>query len=674
MRSIGHFIGGKEVKGTSGRTADVFEPMTGDVQAKVALASKAEVRAAVENARAAQAEWAATNPQRRARVMMKFLELAQRDYDKLAELLAREHGKTVPDAKGDIQRGLEVVEFACGIPHLMKGEYTEGAGPGIDIYSMRQPLGVVAGITPFNFPAMIPMWKFAPAIACGNAFILKPSERDPGVPMMLAELMIEAGLPPGILNVVNGDKEAVDAILDDPDIKAVGFVGSSPIAQYIYERAAASGKRCQCFGGAKNHAIVMPDADMDQAVDALIGAGYGSAGERCMAVSVAVPVGKTTADRLMEKLIPRVELLKIGTSVDPSADYGPLVTREAVDKVKNYIDIGIKEGATLAVDGRGFKMQGYEKGFYLGGSLFDNVTKDMRIYKEEIFGPVLSVVRAKDYNEAVALPSDHDYGNGVAIFTRDGDAARDFAARVNVGMVGINVPIPVPIAYYTFGGWKKSGFGDLNQHGPDFDPLLHQDQDHHLALAVRREGRSGVLDPDDEVARGLRGAATCIRSQRGPGCGSRDGAGVCRGKNRAARDPLGRGEAFPGRRDARGGKPRHRRRLYPRRRRRLRHDAVRCRADLRGAGAGLPDRVGLHLHPQHGVVDDRCVRQRHPAPQMAAKTLHHGAAGELLPDRAGLRLGRGGAAHPRGARRRSLRAQRPEAVHLRRRRPAISMS
>src|SRR5712675_502806 len=414
MRSIGHFIGGKEVKGTSGRTADVFEPMTGDVQAKVALASKAEVRAAVENARAAQVEWAATNPQRRARVMMKFLELAQRDYDKLADVLAREHGKTVPDAKGDIQRGLEVVEFACG-----------------------------------------------------NAFILKPSERDPGVPMMLAELMIEAGLPAGILNVVNGDKEAVDAILDDPDIKAVGFVGSSPIAQYIYERAAATGKRAQCFGGAKNHAVVMPDADMDQTVDALIGAGYGSAGERCMAISVAVPVGKTTADRLMEKLIPRVESLKIGTSIDPSADYGPLVTKAALERVKNYVEIGIQEGATLAVDGRSFKMQGYENGFYMGGCLFDNVTTDMRIYKEEIFGPVLSVVRAHDYKEALSLPSDHDYGNGVAIFTRDGDAARDFAAKVNVGMVGINVPIPVPIAYYTFGGWKKSGFGDLSQHGPD---------------------------------------------------------------------------------------------------------------------------------------------------------------------------------------------------------------
>ncbi|MBX9709654.1 MAG: CoA-acylating methylmalonate-semialdehyde dehydrogenase [Xanthobacteraceae bacterium] len=467
MRSVGHFIGGKEVGGTSGRAADVFEPMTGEVQARVALAMKAELRAAVENAKAAQPAWAATNPQRRARVLMKFLELAHRDYDKLADMLAREHGKTIPDAKGDIQRGLEVVEFAIGIPHLMKGEYTDAAGPGIDIYSMRQPLGVVAGITPFNFPAMIPLWKLAPAIACGNAFILKPSERDPTVPMMIAQLMIEAGLPPGILNVVNGDKETVDAILDDPDIRAIGFVGSSAIAQYIYERAAMSGKRAQCFGGAKNHAIVMPDADMDQAVDALIGAGYGSAGERCMAISVAVPVGKTTADRLMEKLIPRVEALKIGPSTDQAADYGPLVTKAALDRVKDYVEIGIKEGAKLVVDGRGFKMQGYENGFYMGGCLFDNVTKDMRIYREEIFGPVLSVVRAKEYSEALALASDHEYGNGVAIFTQNGDAARDFASRVNVGMVGINVPIPVPLAYHTFGGWKRSGFGDLNQHGPD---------------------------------------------------------------------------------------------------------------------------------------------------------------------------------------------------------------
>ena len=399
--------------------------------------------------------------------MMKFLELAQRDYDKLADLLAREHGKTVPDAKGDIQRGLEVVEFACGIPHLMKGEYTEGAGPGIDIYSMRQPLGVVAGITPFNFPAMIPMWKFAPAIACGNAFILKPSERDPGVPMALARTDDRGGPAAGHPQCRQRRQGSGRRHPRRSRYPAVGFVGSSPIAQYIYERAAATGKRAQCFGGAKNHAIVMPDADMDQTVDALIGAGYGSAGERCMAISVAVPVGKTTADRLMEKLIPRVESLKIGTSIDPSADYGPLVTKAALERVKNYVEIGIKEGAKLAVDGRGFKMQGYENGFYMGGCLFDNVTKDMRIYKEEIFGPVLSVVRAHDYDEALALPSDHDYGNGVAIFTRDGDAARDFAAKVNVGMVGINVPIPVPIAYYTFGGWKKSGFGDLNQHGPD---------------------------------------------------------------------------------------------------------------------------------------------------------------------------------------------------------------
>src|SRR6478752_4547712 len=467
MRQIGHFVGGKTVKGTSGRQSDVFMPMTGEVQAKVDLASKAEVRAAVENAAAAQPKWAATNPQRRARVLMEFLRLIARDNDALAELLAREHGKTIPDAKGDIQRGVEVVEFALGAPHMMKGEYTDGAGPGIDIYSMRQPLGVVAGITPFNFPAMIPLWKLAPAIACGNAFILKPSERAPGVPMRLAELMMEAGLPAGILNVVNGDKESVDGILDDPDIKAVGFVGSSTIAEYVYSRATATGKRAQCFGGAKNHMIIMPDADLDQAADALIGAGYGSAGERCMAISVAVPVGRATADALMDRLIPRVENLKVGPSTDPSADFGPMVTKAHMEKVRSYVDLGVKEGARLVVDGRNFKMQGYEDGFYMGGCLFDDVTKDMRIYKEEIFGPVLSVVRAHDYKEALSLPSDHDYGNGVAIFTRDGDAARDFAAKVNVGMVGINVPIPVPIAYYTFGGWKASGFGDLNQHGPD---------------------------------------------------------------------------------------------------------------------------------------------------------------------------------------------------------------
>ena len=467
MREIGHFVGGKEVKGTSGRFGDVFNPNTGEVQAKVALAKHSEVEHAIAVAEAAQPAWGAMNPQRRARVMMKFLELAQKEADSLARLLSSEHGKTFADAKGDVQRGLEVVEFACGIPHLLKGEFSDGAGPGIDLYSMRQPLGVVAGITPFNFPAMIPMWKFAPALACGNAFILKPSERDPGVPMRLGELFVEAGGPPGILNVVNGDKEAVDAILDDPDIKAVGFVGSTPIAEYIYSRGTASGKRVQCFGGAKNHMVVMPDADLDQAVDALIGAGYGAAGERCMAVSVAVPVGERTADELVKRLIPRVEGLRVGPSTDSSADFGPVVTRAHLDKVKGYIDLGVKEGAKLLVDGRGFTLQGYENGFYIGGSLFDHVAKDMRIYKEEIFGPVLSVVRAAGYDEALRLCNDHEYGNGVAIFTRDGDAARDFAAKVQVGMVGVNVPIPVPVAYYTFGGWKRSGFGDLNQHGPD---------------------------------------------------------------------------------------------------------------------------------------------------------------------------------------------------------------
>ena len=467
MIEVGHFIGGKRVPGKSGRTADIMQPMDGSVRGKVALASAAELREAVENAKQAQIGWGSTNPQRRVRVLMKFLELVHAEYDELAETLAREHGKTIPDAKGDIQRGLEVVEVCIGAPHLMKGEYTEGAGPGIDVYSMRQPLGVVAGITPFNFPAMIPLWKIAPAIAAGNAMVLKPSERDPSVPMRIAELFVEAGLPAGVLNVVNGDKEAVDAILDDPDIAAVGFVGSTPIAQYIYSRATANGKRAQCFGGAKNHMIIMPDADMDQTVDALIGAGYGSAGERCMAVSVAVPVGKETADRLVERLIPRVESLKVGPSTDAGADFGPLVTAQALERVKGYVDLGVKEGAKLVVDGRDFRMQGYEDGYYMGGCLFDDVKPEMKIYKEEIFGPVLSVVRAANYEEAIRLPNEHEYGNGVAIFTRDGDAARDFAARVQVGMVGINVPIPVPIAYYTFGGWKGSHFGDLNQHGAD---------------------------------------------------------------------------------------------------------------------------------------------------------------------------------------------------------------
>jgi malonate-semialdehyde dehydrogenase (acetylating)/methylmalonate-semialdehyde dehydrogenase len=466
-RELKHFIGGKLVEGTSGRFADVYDPNTGAVQALCPLATQEEMEAAISNAEAAQPGWAATNPQRRARVLMKFLDLINTNMEPLAKLLSSEHGKTIPDAKGDIQRGLEVLEFAIGIPHLLKGEYTESAGTGIDVYSLRQPLGVVAGITPFNFPAMIPLWKAAPAIACGNAFLLKPSERDPSVPLRLAELFLEAGGPPGIFNVVNGDKVAVDTLLNDPRVKAIGFVGSSSIANYIYATAAQNGKRAQCFGGAKNHAIIMPDADLDQVADALIGAGYGSAGERCMAISVAVPVGEATANALIKKMVPRVEALKIGLSSDSGADYGPLVTRAALDRVKEYIDIGVEEGASLLVDGRGFKMQGYEQGFFIGGTLFDHVTPEMKIYKEEIFGPVLSVVRAKNYEDALRLPTEHEYGNGVAIFTRDGDAARDFVSRVQVGMVGVNVPIPVPIAYHTFGGWKRSGFGDLNQHGPD---------------------------------------------------------------------------------------------------------------------------------------------------------------------------------------------------------------
>lgn len=467
VRELSHFIGGKRIPGASGRFADVFDPNTGQVQARVPLADRSETEAVIANAADAQKEWASWNPQRRARVLMRFLQLIQAEMDPLARLLSSEHGKTIPDAKGDIQRGLEVVEFATGIPHLLKGEYTEGAGSGIDVFSMRQPLGVVAGITPFNFPAMIPLWKAAPALACGNAFVLKPSERDPSVPLRLAELFLEAGLPPGVFNVVNGDKGAVDVLLTDPRVKAVGFVGSTPIAQYIYETAAAHGKRAQCFGGAKNHAIVMPDADLDQVADALVGAGYGSAGERCMAISVAVPVGEETADALVAKLTERVGELRIGRSDDETADFGPVVSKDALERVNGYVQIGVDEGAELVVDGRDFTLDGHEDGFFAGATLFDRVTPDMRIYKEEIFGPVLQVVRAHDYEEALRLPSEHEYGNGVAIFTRDGDTARDFCSRVNTGMVGVNVPIPVPIAYHTFGGWKRSGFGDLNQHGPD---------------------------------------------------------------------------------------------------------------------------------------------------------------------------------------------------------------
>ncbi|MFJ6098090.1 CoA-acylating methylmalonate-semialdehyde dehydrogenase [Williamsia muralis] len=472
-RQIDHFVDGAPLAGTSGRTADVMDPSTGKVQATVPLASTAEVDAAVAGAVEAQKIWAAWNPQRRARVMMKFVALVNEHMDELAELLSKEHGKTVPDAKGDIQRGVEVIEFSIGIPHLLKGEFTEGAGTGIDVHSVRQPLGVVAGITPFNFPAMIPLWKAGPALATGNAFILKPSERDPSVPVRLAELFLEAGLPAGVFQVIHGDKEAVDALLNNDDVQAYGFVGSSDIAQYIYSSAAANGKRAQCFGGAKNHMIILPDADLDQVADALIGAGYGSAGERCMAISVAVPVGEATANRLREKLVDKVNALRVGHSLDIKADYGPLVSKAALERVKDYIQQGVDAGAELVIDGREratddltYDGQSLEEGYFIGPTLFDHVKKDQTIYTDEIFGPVVCIVRAADYEEALALPSEHEYGNGVAIFTQDGDAARDFTARVQCGMVGVNVPIPVPVAYHTFGGWKRSGFGDLNQHGP----------------------------------------------------------------------------------------------------------------------------------------------------------------------------------------------------------------
>ena len=468
MQELTHWINGKHVKGPTGRFTDVYNPATGEVQAKVPLASVAELDAAVADAARAQVGWGATNPQRRARVMMKFAALTNENMDKLAEAVSREHGKTLPDARGDVQRGLEVVEVCMGAPALLKGEYMNDGGPGIDLFSMRQPLGVVAGITPFNFPAMIPLWKMAPALASGNAMILKPSERCPSTSLLLAELLQQAGLPDGVLQVVNGDKEVVDAILDHEVIQAVGFVGSTPIAQYIYGRAASNGKRAQCFGGAKNHMIIMPDADMDKAADALVGAGFGAAGERCMAISVAVPVGDKTADALIERLVPRIEKLKVGPyTAGEDVDYGPLITKASQDRVKGLITSGVNQGATLVTDGRDFSIQGYENGFFVGPTLFDNVTPEMDIYKEEIFGPVLSQVRAKTYEDALKLTMDNPYGNGTAIFTADGDTARDFASRVNVGMVGINFPIPVPLSYFSFGGWKKSAFGDLNQYGPD---------------------------------------------------------------------------------------------------------------------------------------------------------------------------------------------------------------
>jgi len=462
-----HHINGQRVAGKSGRHGDIFNPATGEVTKRAPFANVAEVDAAVAAARAAFPGWSATTPIARARVMFKFKELCEAHIDELAELAAVEHGKTLPDARGSVQRGIEVVEFACGIPQMLKGEFTSSVGTGVDGHSIRVPLGVCAGITPFNFPAMVPMWMFPMAIACGNTFVLKPSEKDPSVGLRLAELMVEAGAPAGVFNVVNGDKEAVDAILAHPDIAAVSFVGSTPIAEYIYQTGTSHNKRVQALGGAKNHMIVMPDADLDQATDALMGAGYGSAGERCMAISVAVAVGDAVGDALIERLTPRIASLKVGPYNDPEADMGALVTKQHLDKVRGYVDLGVEEGAELVVDGRDLKLQGYENGYFIGGCLFDNVTTDMRIYKEEIFGPVLSVVRTKDYETALGMVNDHEFGNGTAIFTRDGDAARDFAGRAKIGMVGINVPIPVPVAYHSFGGWKRSLFGDHHMHGPE---------------------------------------------------------------------------------------------------------------------------------------------------------------------------------------------------------------
>ena len=466
MANLTHWINGKHVEGTSGRFGNVYNPTTGEVAAQVPLASTTELDAAVEAAKAAFPEWAATPPLTRARVMFKYKNLIEDNSDRLAAVITAEHGKVLSDAGGSLTRGLEVVEFACGIPQLLKGEYTEQVGRGIDAWTTRQPLGVCAGITPFNFPAMVPMWMYPMAIACGNTFILKPSEKDPSCALLLAELATEAGLPDGVLNVVNGDKEAVDAILDHPDIPAISFVGSTPIAHYIYSTGAAKGKRVQALGGAKNHMVVMPDADMEQAADALMGAAYGSAGERCMAISVAVAVGDA-GEQLMDLLKPKVEALKIGPGTDNEMDMGPLITGEHRDKVKGYVDIGVTEGADLVVDGRDYSLQGYEEGFFIGGCLFDNVTTDMRIYKEEIFGPVLSVVRSAKFEDAVQMVNDHEYGNGVSIFTRDGDAAREFSNRIQVGMVGVNVPIPVPMAFHSFGGWKNSLFGDTHMHGPE---------------------------------------------------------------------------------------------------------------------------------------------------------------------------------------------------------------
>ena len=463
--TLTHYIGGAEVAGNSGRQQDVFNPATGAAITAVPLASTAEVGTAVAAAAAALPAWAATPPAKRAQVMFNFRDLIKKNLDELATQISAQHGKTFDDAKGEIARGIEVVEFACGIPHALKGEYSPQVAGNVDSFSMRQPVGVVAGITPFNFPAMVPMWMFPMALACGNTFVLKPSERDPGAPMMLARLLSEAGLPDGCFNVVHGDKEAVDAILDHPEVAAISFVGSTAIGQYIYSRGCTNGKRVQALCGAKNHMIIMPDADMDQAVDAAMGAAYGSAGERCMAISAVLAIGDETADRFVSQLAPKVRALKIGQYDEPGVEMGPVITAESKARIEGYIDQGEKDGADVVVDGRGLKLQGYENGFFVGGTLLDRVTPDMSVYRDEIFGPVLSVLRPQSYEEARQLVIDHEYGNGTAIFTRDGDAARDFASNVNVGMVGVNVPIPVPVAYHSFGGWKASLFGDHSIHG-----------------------------------------------------------------------------------------------------------------------------------------------------------------------------------------------------------------
>ena len=464
---LSHFIDGRRVPGESNRFGEVYNPATGRVSARVPFASAKEVGQAVASARVAFSGWSATPPAQRARTLMHFHRLLEEHRDELARIVSAEHGKTLDDARGSVQRGTEVVEFACGIPQLLKGEFNENVSGGVDSYNVRQPLGVCAGITPFNFPAMVPMWMFPIALACGNTFVLKPSEKDPSCGLRLAELACEAGIPPGVLNVVNGDKEAVDALLSDPGVDAVSFVGSTPIAEYVYRTGTANGKRVQALGGAKNHMVVMPDADMDQATDAIIGSAYGSAGERCMAISVAVTVGEGTADTLIEKLVPRVRDLSMGPYDREGVEMGPLVTAEHRDKVKGYVDTGVEEGAELVVDGRDEVVSGHEDGFFLGGCLFDRVEPGMRIYREEIFGPVLGIVRANDYEEALDLVNRHEFGNGAAIFTRDGDAARDFTSRVRIGMVGVNVPIPVPTAYHSFGGWKRSLFGDHHMHGPE---------------------------------------------------------------------------------------------------------------------------------------------------------------------------------------------------------------